>query len=161
MNINGKWYTETELQAYIETLQKEKKELEEKHLNECRQISEYDLALKEMKKLPEVNEKIERIVSHYNFGQQRVIFAEECSEAIQAVCKVERAADISSAKFNEAMWKFLGEIADVLIMAMQMRKYMGADAVDKMVMIKLDRQLDRIKYEDYAEELTEGETKDE
>ena len=91
-------------------------------------------------------------VSVYTFGQQRNIFVEECSEAIQAVCKIERAADISAAKYNEEMWKLIGEVADVLIMALQMRKYLGVDYVDNMVMIKLDRQLDKIKFEDYAKQ---------
>ena len=51
MNINGKWYTETEAQAYIITLEHKNAALEDKHLNECRQISEYDIENKELKNL--------------------------------------------------------------------------------------------------------------
>ena len=51
MNINGKWYTETEAQAYIITLEHKNAALEEKHLSECRQISEYDRENKALRKL--------------------------------------------------------------------------------------------------------------
>ena len=55
MFINGKWYTEPELEAYVNGLIKQctelkqkNKELEEKHWGECRQISEYDIATKKL-----------------------------------------------------------------------------------------------------------------
>lgn len=51
MNINGRWYSETELQAYIVTLEHKLATLEEKHLTECRQISEYDHELRQAKRL--------------------------------------------------------------------------------------------------------------
>ena len=51
MNINGHWYTETEAQAYIITLEHKNAALEDKHLNECRQISEYDAENKALKEL--------------------------------------------------------------------------------------------------------------
>lgn len=51
MNINGRWYSETELQAYIATLEHKLATLEEKHLSECRQISEYDAENKALKEL--------------------------------------------------------------------------------------------------------------
>lgn len=43
------------------------------------------------------------------------------------------------------------EVADVLIMAEQMRQYIGAETVDQIINQKLKRQLDRI--------MTEGRTK--
>jgi hypothetical protein len=51
MNINGRWYTETEAQAYIITLEHKNAVLEDKHLNECRQISEYDAENKALREL--------------------------------------------------------------------------------------------------------------
>ena len=51
MNINGRWYTETEAQAYIITLEHKNAALEDKHLSECRQISEYDAENKALRKL--------------------------------------------------------------------------------------------------------------
>ena len=41
MNINGKWYTETEAQAYVKELESRISELEDKHHNECGQIAHY------------------------------------------------------------------------------------------------------------------------
>lgn len=94
-----------------------------------------------------MNDKIEQIVAHYTFGQQRAIFVEECAEAIQAVCKVERAADSSPEVYAEKIADLISEVADVLIMAQQMKLYLGADKVDKEIQRKLDRQLERIKEE--------------
>lgn len=39
------------------------------------------------------------------------------------------------------------EVADVLIMAEQMRQYIGAETVDKIINAKLQRQLNRIMAE--------------
>lgn len=51
MNINGHWYTETEAQAYIITLEHKNAALEDKHLNECRQIAHYSDELRKAKSL--------------------------------------------------------------------------------------------------------------
>lgn len=123
MNINGKWYTETEAQAYITKLEKE--------LAESRNVSD----------------KIEQIMTHYTFAQQRGIFVEECAEAIKAVCKVERAIDSSHEVYVEKINDLISEVADVLIMAQQMRLYLGKDKVDAEIQRKLDRQIERIKAE--------------
>ena len=94
-----------------------------------------------------MNDKIEQIATHYTFGQQRAIFVEECAEAIQAVCKLERAKDGSLEAYAEKMNDLLSEVADVLIMAQQMRIFLGAERVDKEIERKLDRQLKRIEEE--------------
>ncbi len=147
MYIDGRWLTEPEIVAYIERLRKEISELEEKHLNECRQISEYDIELKYLRGQQNANEKLERITANYTFGQQRAIFVEECAEAIKAVCKVERAADSSAEVYAEKMSDLISEVADVLIMAQQMKMYLGKDKVDAEIQRKLDRQLQRIRAE--------------
>ena len=59
MNINGKWYTEPELEAYVVTLEHKAATLEEKHLNECRQISEYDIEVRQLREL------LHRVRSYY------------------------------------------------------------------------------------------------
>ena len=51
MNINGKWYSETELAAYVKELESRISELEDKHHNECAQIAHYDDELKELKEI--------------------------------------------------------------------------------------------------------------
>lgn len=125
MYIDGRWLTEPEIVAYIERLREEISELEEKHLND----------------------KLERITASYTFGQQRAIFVEECAEAIKAVCKVERAADSSAEVYAEKMSDLISEVADVLIMAQQMKMYLGTEKVDAEIQRKLDRQLERIREE--------------
>ncbi|MBO7473133.1 MAG: hypothetical protein J6U00_03890 [Ruminococcus sp.] len=147
MYVDGRWLTEPEIEAYIKRMRTEIAELRDKHENECRQISEYDIELKELSELPKVREKLERITSSYTFGQQRAIFVEECAEAIQAVCKVERAANSSLEVYADKISDLIGEVADVLIMAQQMRLYLGKDKVDAEIQRKLDRQIERIREE--------------
>ena len=90
-------------------------------------------------------DKIEQIAAHYTFEQQRGVFAEECAEAIQAVCKLRRAGNTED--YLAKLDALAGEVADVLIMAQQMRIYLGRDKVDNEIEFKLDRQLERIKEE--------------
>lgn len=45
-------------------------------------------------------DKIRTIAANHTFGQQRTVFAEKCAEAIQVVCKLERAADQSAEKYG-------------------------------------------------------------
>ncbi len=49
MNINGKYMSEPEVQAYINELEDKLSETEDKHLNECRQISAYEAENRTMK----------------------------------------------------------------------------------------------------------------
>lgn len=51
MYIDNKWYTEPELNSYIKELNAKISELEDKHWNECRQITHYENELKEAKRL--------------------------------------------------------------------------------------------------------------
>jgi NTP pyrophosphatase (non-canonical NTP hydrolase) len=147
MYIDGRWLTEPEIEAYIKRMRSEIAELRDKHENECRQISEYDIEVRTLREQQNVNDKLERITANYTFGQQRAIFVEECAEAIKAVCKVERAADSSAEVYAEKMSDLISEVADVLIMAQQMRLYLGKDKVDAEIQRKLDRQLQRIRAE--------------
>lgn len=55
MWIRGKWYSETETEAYIAELESRIAELEGKHLSECAQISEYDI---ENRAFKEENKKL-------------------------------------------------------------------------------------------------------
>ena len=129
MYIDGRWLTEPEIEAYIKRLRTE--------------IAE----LRTLREQQNVNDKLERITANYTFGQQRAIFVEECAEAIKAVCKVERAADSSAEVYAEKMSDLISEVADVLIMAQQMKMYLGTEKVDAEIQRKLDRQLERIREE--------------
>ncbi|MBQ9898535.1 MAG: hypothetical protein IJM44_03660 [Ruminococcus sp.] len=92
-----------------------------------------------------MKDKIEQIAMNYTFAQQRQVFAEECAEAIQAAMKLSRAG--TAEDFTKATDALISEVADVLIMAQQMRFFLGAERVDKEIEFKLDRQLERIKAE--------------
>lgn len=78
------------------------------------------------------------IMQHYGYEVQREIFIEECAEAIQAAQKCKRKGDM------EAFKHFREEVADVLIMAEQMRLFLGAAGIDEIVDAKLNRQMRRI-----------------
>lgn len=85
------------------------------------------------------------IVRNYTFGQQREIFIEECAEAIQAAQKCKRAN--SPEDYEKAIEHCREEAADVLIMAEQMRYYLGEEKTDAIIKEKLERQIERIKEE--------------
>ena len=59
--------------------------------------------------------------------------------------KLSRAETVED--YEKASDSLVGEIADVLITARQMRFFLGAERVDKEIESKLDRQLERIERE--------------
>ena len=71
MNINGRWYTETELEAYVVTLENRLAQTEDKHLGECRQISEYDRETKALRNL------LSQVRSYYGQTESWVDLYEE------------------------------------------------------------------------------------
>ena len=83
------------------------------------------------------------IIGSYTYEQQREIFVEECAEAIQAVQKCKR--NTYRMQTLAAFENFKEEVADVLIMAEQMRQYIGAKEIDKIIDAKLRRQIERIR----------------
>lgn len=114
-------------------------ELEEKHENECRQISAYQAESHDWEK-----KHINEIVAAFPFEQQREIFVEECAEAIKAVQKLKRK---DNSDFSGAVENLIEEVADVLVTADQMRLYLGAEKVDAVIRKKLLRQVERIRKE--------------
>lgn len=89
----------------------------------------------------EVEQVLKNIAEHYGYERQREQFVEECSEAVLAVPKCKRGKDGEFENFKE-------EVADVLIMAEQMRYFIGKDTVDKIINAKLNRQIQRIREEE-------------
>ena len=87
------------------------------------------------------DKRIIEIARHYGYEAQREQFVEECSEAILAAQKSKRTPN------PKTISDLQGEVADVLIMALQMRYLFGAEAVDRQVELKLARQIERIKEE--------------
>lgn len=88
------------------------------------------------------DKRIIEIAKHYGALLQREQFVEECSEAILAAQKSKRTPN------PKTIMDLQGEVADVLIMALQMRYLYGAEAVDRFVELKLSRQIKRIKEEE-------------
>ena len=90
--------------------------------------------------------RLNEIMAHYGFENQVEVFVEECSEAIQAVQKMKRAKE--SKEYAECCENFIEEIADVLITAEQMKRFIGEIAVDLVIENKINRQLQRIREEE-------------
>jgi NTP pyrophosphatase (non-canonical NTP hydrolase) len=86
--------------------------------------------------------RIEQIAAHYGFTSQADMAIEECSELIQAICKLRRG-------YSENHYtNLLEEIADVYIMVRQLRYLLGYSTIDSIVNDKLNRQLKRIEGDD-------------
>jgi len=90
-------------------------------------------------------DKLKIIMDHYGYNNQREIFVEECAEAIQAVQKCKRA--LKHTESLKVLADLKQEIADVLITANQMKIFLGSDAIDNLINLKLDRQIKRIQEE--------------
>jgi hypothetical protein len=116
----------------------------EKALRREKPVDELEQAYRQgyMQGRKECDPRIIRIAEHYGYEAQREQFEEECAEAILAAQKCKR----HGSKDNfEAL---CGEVADVLIMAQQMRLLMGAKVIDEIIDKKLNRQLGRIENEE-------------
>lgn len=85
--------------------------------------------------------RIIKIASHYGYTAQSNIIIEECAELTQAILKLRRAwSDSRLENVKE-------ELADVLIMARQLRVMLGAEDIDRIIGEKIDRQIERINDE--------------
>ncbi|MCR5076101.1 MAG: hypothetical protein K6A79_09915 [Ruminococcus sp.] len=91
--------------------------------------------------LREQDNRIKEIAYHYGYDAQREQFIEECAEAILAAQKCKR----HGSKGNFV--NLCEEVADVLIMAQQMRLLMSTSLIDSFIDKKLNRQLGRIESE--------------
>ena len=87
------------------------------------------------------DERLSIIAEHYGYETQREQFVEELAEAILAVQKCKR---------NGSFDNFIAleqEVADVLVMAQQMRLLMSTKQIDDIIDAKLKRQMRRIREE--------------
>lgn len=91
--------------------------------------------------LREQDNRIKEIAYHYGYESQREQLIEECAEAILAAQKCKRHG--SHGNFVN----LCEEVADVLIMAQQMRILMSTSLIDSFIDKKLNRQLGRIESE--------------
>lgn len=84
--------------------------------------------------------RIELIAAHYGFTSQADMLTEECAEYMVALNKLRRGKP-------EAYDNIKEEVADVLIVARQLRYLLGYDDIDRIINEKLDRQMKRISEE--------------
>ena len=84
--------------------------------------------------------RIEQIAAHYGFTSQADMLCEESAEFMVALNKLRRGSPDAYEHIKE-------EVADVLIMARQLRYLLGYEEIDRIISEKLDRQIRRINDE--------------
>ena len=95
-------------------------------------------------------EQIEIIADHYGFMSQADMLTEESAEYMVELNKFRRGK-------SEAFVCIKEEVADVLVVALQLRYMLGAGEIDKIMSDKVKRQLDRIYSEEsFTERFKEG-----
>lgn len=93
-----------------------------------------------------MDNRIEIIAHHYGYRAQREQFEEECAEAILAAQKSKRNSD-NLVEYEKSLIDLAGEVADVIIMAEQMKILISSELIDDIIQKKLERQIARIEKE--------------
>lgn len=84
---------------------------------------------------------LKAIADHYGFSSQADMLCEESAEFTVALNKLRRGN-------NEAYKNVKEELADVLVVALQLRYLLGGDEIDKIMRNKTKRQIERIREEE-------------
>lgn len=87
--------------------------------------------------------RIEQIAAHYGFTSQADMLCEESAEFMVALNKLRRGSPDAYDHIKE-------EVADVLIVARQLRYLLGYEEIDRIINEKLNRQMQRIADENQA-----------
>jgi NTP pyrophosphatase (non-canonical NTP hydrolase) len=87
-----------------------------------------------------MEDKIIQIADHYGFTSQANMLTEEAAEFTVALNKLRRGNTDYYDQIKE-------EVADVLVIAYQLRHLLGAETIDKIIEEKVERQLGRIREE--------------
>lgn len=98
-----------------------------------------------------MEDKIIQIADHYGFTSQANMLTEEAAEFTVALNKLRRGNTDYYDQIKE-------EVADVLVIAYQLRHLLGAETIDKIIEEKIERQLGRIREESEENGLPEGTT---
>ena len=83
---------------------------------------------------------IKEIADHYGFTSQANMLCEESAEYMVALNKFRRGK-------AEAYENIKEEVADIIVVALQLYYLLGAEDIDKIIDSKIERQLDRIDLE--------------
>ena len=94
-----------------------------------------------------MDEKLKELAYHYGFTSQADMLCEEAAEFMVALNKFRRGS-------SEAYAQLVEELADVLVVAEQLRYIFGEDAVNDIMNKKIERQLLRMKEEENGSENT-------
>ena len=93
--------------------------------------------------------QLKQIADHYGFSSQANMLTEEAAEFTVALNKLRRGNTDAYDNIKE-------EVADVLVIALQLRDLLGSKKIDQIIHEKIDRQLSRIREEDvWADEQLE------
>lgn len=87
------------------------------------------------------DDELKIIADHYGFSSQADMLCEESAEFTVALNKLRRGN-------NEAYKNVKEELADVLVVASQLRLLLGSEEIDEIAHEKIKRQLERIKQEE-------------
>lgn len=88
--------------------------------------------------------QLKQIADHYGFTSQANMLTEEAAEFTVALNKLRRGNTDYYEQIKE-------EVADVLVIALQLRELLGSEKIDEIIHEKVDRQLRRIQEEREAE----------
>lgn len=97
-------------------------------------------AIAEVAKLAREDARIEFIAKHYGFTSQANMLTEEAAEFTVALNKLRRGNTDAYKNIKE-------EVADVLVIALQLRVLLEAEKIDEIMNEKIERQLIRMKEE--------------
>ena len=86
------------------------------------------------------DDELKIIADHYGFSSKADMLCEESAEFTVALNKLRRGN-------NEAYKNVKEELADVLVVASQLRLLLGSEEIDEIEHEKIKRQLERIKQE--------------
>ena len=87
------------------------------------------------------DDELKIIADHYGFSSQADMLCEESAEFIVALNKLRRG-------YQNAYKNVKEELADVLVVASQLRLLLGSEEIDTIIHEKIKRQLERIKQEE-------------
>jgi len=87
------------------------------------------------------NDGFKILADHYGFTSQANMLCEEAAEFTVALNKLRRGN-------NEAYKNVKEELADVLVVALQLRLLLGPEEIDRIAEEKVNRQLRRIESEE-------------
>lgn len=88
-----------------------------------------------------MEEDIKQIAEYYGFTSQADMLTEEAAEYMVALNKLRRGK-------SEAYKNIKEEVADVLVIASQLRYLLDSDEIDRIMRKKIKRQLQRIESEE-------------